>query len=83
MTPDEQRRFYEMLESVALAQAMEMLIKQTEQTRSDDPAHMAMLTFFRSLLTKYRRKTGVLRLSKDAYGQIELIDETLRTFNKN
>jgi len=83
MTPDEQRRFYEMLESVALAQAMLLLIQQTEQNPSDDPAHEAMLTFFRSLVTKYRRKVGTVRLSRDDYGQIQIHDETLKTFYTN
>jgi hypothetical protein len=83
MTDQEQKKFYETLEAVAVAQGLQLLIQQTEQTPSDDPAHMAMLTFFRSLLTKYRRKVGTVRLKKDDYGQVELIDDTLRTFNKN
>jgi hypothetical protein len=83
MTPEEQKRFYEMLESVAIAQAMELLLRQTEQNRSDDPAHMAMITFFRSLLTKYRRKVGTVRLSKDSYGMIQIHDETLKKFYTN
>ena len=83
MNEREQKRFYETLESVAIAQGLEMLLRQTEQNRSDDPAHMAMITFFRSLLTKYRRKVGTVRLIKDDYNQIKIVDETLRTFNKN
>ena len=83
MNEAETKRFYDTLEAVAIAQAMELLLRQTEQTRSDDPAHMAMITFFRSLLTKYRRKVGTVRLSKDSYGMIQIHDDTLKTFNNN
>ena len=83
MTPEEQKKFYEMLESVALAQALALLIKQTEASGPGDEGHEAMLIFFRRLLTKYRKKVGTVRISKDSYGMIQIHDETLRTFNKN
>ena len=84
MTPEEEtKKFYEKLESIAIAQGLEMLLRQTEQNRNDDPAHMAMIVFFRSLLTKYRRKVGTVRLEKDDFGKVELIDDSLKTFYKN
>jgi len=83
MTPEEQKRFYEMLESVAIAQAMQLLIQQTEQNPSDDPGHQAMLVFFRSIYAKYRRKASAVRIKKDDFGQVQVIDDTLRQYGTN
>ena len=83
MNEREQKRFYETLESVAIAQGLAMLLRQAEDSGPGDEAHQAMIEFFRSLLAKYKRRTGTLRLKTDAYGQVQIIDNELRTFNKN
>ena len=83
MNDEERNKFYETLESVAICQAMEMLIKAAEGSQNDDPAHMAMIAFFRSLLTKHRRRAGSVRIKTDDYGTVKIIDNELRTFNNN
>jgi len=83
MTEDETRKLAETLEAIAIAEAMELLIRHTEENGPGDERQIAMLMFFRSLLSKYRRKTRNVKIQSDAYGDVQIIDETLRRFNKN
>ena len=83
MTEDETRKLAETLESVALCEGLELLIRHTEENSHGDMRTAAMLIFFRSLLNKYKRRTRNVRIKTDAYGDVQIIDETLRRFNKN
>jgi len=83
MNEEETKKFSERLESIAICQALQLLIQQTEDSGPGDEAHEAMLTFFKSLHAKYRRKVGTVRLEKDSYGMIQIHDETLKTFYTN
>lgn len=76
-------RIFEALENILICQALELIIEQAENSGIDTPEHTAMLTFFESVLAKYRRKSGQVRLKVDRNNQIKIIDETLRNFNNN
>jgi len=54
-----------------------------EKADTSDPAARAMITFFRSVLRKYEKKTTGYRINFDDLDNLEIIDETLRKFNKN
>ena len=83
MNENDAQRLAETLEAIAIAEAMELLIRHTEDNGHGDERQIAMLMFFRSLLSKYRRKTRNVKIQSDAYGDVQIIDETLRRFNKN
>jgi len=83
MNENDAQRLAETLEAIAIAEAMELLIRHTEENGPSDERQIAMLMFFRSLLSKYRRKTRNVKIQSDAYGDVQIIDETLRRFNKN
>jgi len=83
MTEDETRKLAETLESIAIAEAMELLIRHTEDNGHGDMRTAAMLLFFRSLLNKYRRRTRNVKIQSDAYGEVKVIDNELRRFNTN
>ena len=83
MTEDETRKLAETLESVALCEGLELLIRHTEENSHGDMRTAAMLIFFRSLLNKYKRRTRNIKIQSDAYGDVKVIDNELRKFNKN
>ena len=83
MTEDETRKLAETLESVALCEGLELLIRHTEENSHGDMRTAAMLIFFRSLLNKYRRRTRNVKIQSDAYGEVKVIDNELRRFNTN
>jgi len=83
MTEDETRKLAETLESVALCEGLELLIRHTEDNGHGDMRTAAMLLFFRSLLNKYRRRTRNVRIKTDAYGDVQIVDEQLRRFFDN
>jgi len=83
MTEDETRKLAETLESIAIAEAMELLIQRTEGNSPGDMRTAAMLIFFRSLLNKYRRRTRNVKIQSDAYGDVKVIDNELKRFNNN
>ena len=83
MTEDETRKLAETLESVALCEGLELLIRHTEENSHGDMRTAAMLIFFRSLLNKYRRRTRNVRIKTDAYGDVQIVDEQLRRFFDN
>ena len=83
MNEDETRKLAETLESIAIAEAMELLIRHTEDNGHGDERQIAMLMFFRSLLSKYRRKTRNVKIQSDAYGDVQIVDESLRKFFDN
>ena len=83
MTEDETRKLAETLESVALCEGLELLIRHTEENSHGDMRTAAMLIFFRSLLNKYKRQTRNVRIKTDAYGDVQIVDEQLRRFFDN
>ena len=83
MTEDETRKLAETLESVALCEGLELLIRHTEDNGHGDMRTAAMLIFFRSLLNKYKRRTRNVRIKTDAYGDVQIVDEQLRRFFDN
>jgi len=83
MNEEETRKLAETLESIAIAEAMELLIRHTEDNGHGDMRTAAMLLFFRSLLNKYRRRTRNVRIKTDAYGDVQIVDEQLRRFFDN
>jgi len=83
MTEDETRKLAETLESVALCEGLELLIRHTEENSHGDMRTAAMLIFFRSLLNKYKRRTRNVRIKTDAYGDVQIVDEQLRRFFDN
>ena len=83
MTEDETRKLAETLESVALCEGLELLIRHTEDNGHGDMRTAAMLLFFRSLLNKYRRRTRNVKIQSDAYGDVKVIDNELKRFNNN
>ncbi len=83
MNEDETRKLAETLEAIAIAEAMELLIRHTEENSTGDERQIAMLMFFRSLLNKYRRRTRNVKIQSDAYGEVKVIDNELRRFNTN
>jgi hypothetical protein len=83
MTEDETRKLAETLESVALCEGLELLIRHTEENSHGDMRTAAMLLFFRSLLNKYRRRTRNVKIQSDAYGDVKVIDNELKRFNNN
>ena len=83
MNEDETRKLAETLEAIAIAEAMELLIRHTEDNGHGDERQIAMLMFFRSLLSKYRRKTRNVKIQSDAYGDVKVIDNELKRFNNN
>ena len=83
MNENDAQRLAETLEAIAIAEAMELLIRHTEDNGHGDERQIAMLMFFRSLLSKYRRKTRNVKIQSDAYGDVKVIDNELRKFNKN
>jgi len=83
MNEEETRKLAETLESIAIAEAMELLIRHTEENSHGDMRTAAMLIFFRSLLNKYKRRTRNVRIKTDAYGDVQIVDEQLRRFFDN
>jgi len=83
MNEAEARRLAELLEAIALSEALELLITKTEGNGPGDERQIAMLMFFRSLLSKYRRKTRNVKIQSDAYGDVQIVDESLRKFFDN
>jgi len=83
MNEEETRKLAETLESIAIAEAMELLIRHTEENSHGDMRTAAMLIFFRSLLSKYRRRTRNVRIKTDAYGDVQIINDELKKFNTN
>ena len=83
MNEDETRKLAETLESVALCEGLELLIRHTEENGHGDMRTAAMLLFFRSLLNKYRRRTRNVKIQSDAYGDVKVIDNELKRFNNN
>lgn len=83
MNENETRKLAETLESIAIAEAMELLIRHTEENSHGDMRTAAMLIFFRSLLNKYKRRTRNVRIKTDAYGDVQIVDEQLRRFFDN
>jgi len=83
MNEEETRKLAETLESIAIAEAMELLIRHTEENGLGDERQVAMLLFFRSLLNKYRRRTRNVKITADRYGEVKVIDNELRNFQKN
>jgi len=83
MTEDETRKLAETLEAIAIAEAMELLIRHTEENGPGDERQVAMLLFFRSLLNKYRRRTRNVKITADRYGEVKVIDNELKRFNNN
>ncbi len=83
MNEEETRKLAETLESIAIAEAMELLIRHTEENGPGDERQVAMLLFFRSLLNKYRRRTRNVKITADRYGEVKVIDNELRNFQKN
>lgn len=83
MTEDETRKLAETLEAIALCEGLELLIRHTEENSHGDMRTAAMLIFFRSLLNKYKRRTRNIKIQSDAYGDVKVIDNELRKFNKN
>ena len=83
MTEDETRKLAETLESVALCEGLELLIRHTEENSHGDMRTAAMLIFFRSLLNKYKRRTRNVRIKTDAYGDVQIINDELKKFNTN
>ena len=83
MNEDETRKLAETLEAIAIAEAMELLIRHTEENSHGDMRTAAMLIFFRSLLSKYRRRTRNVRIKTDAYGDVQIINDELKKFNTN
>jgi len=83
MTEDETRKLAETLEAIALSEGLELLIQHTEENSHGDMRTAAMLIFFRSLLSKYRRRTRNVRIKTDAYGDVQIVDEQLRRFFDN
>ena len=83
MNEEETRKLAETLESIAIAEAMELLIRHTEENSHGDMRTAAMLIFFRSLLNKYKRQTRNVRIKTDAYGDVQIVDEQLRRFFDN
>ena len=83
MNENDAQRLAETLEAIAIAEAMELLIRHTEDNGHGDMRTAAMLIFFRSLLNKYKRRTRNIKIQSDAYGDVKVIDNELRKFNKN
>ena len=83
MNEDETRKLAETLESVALCEGLELLIRHTEDNGHGDMRTAAMLLFFRSLLNKYKRRTRNIKIQSDAYGDVQIVDEQLRRFFDN
>jgi len=83
MNENDAQRLAETLEAIAIAEAMELLIRHTEDNGHGDERQIAMLMFFRSLLSKYRRKTRNVKIQSDAYGDVQIVDESLRKFFDN
>jgi len=83
MNENDAQRLAETLEAIAIAEAMELLIRHTEDNGHGDERQIAMLMFFRSLLSKYRRKTRNVKIQSDAYGDVQIVDEQLRRFFDN
>jgi len=83
MNENDAQRLAETLEAIAIAEAMELLIRHTEDNGHGDERQIAMLMFFRSLLSKYRRKTRNVKIQSDAYGDVQIINDELKKFNTN
>ncbi len=83
MNENDARRLAELLEAIALSEALELLVAKTEDISPGDERQIAMLIFFRSLLNKYKRQTRNVRIKTDAYGDVQIVDEQLRRFFDN
>lgn len=83
MNENDARRLAELLENLAITEAIELLLKQAEAGQSEEPSHLAMIVFLRSLHAKYRRKTAGTKIRRNGLNDIEVVDETLRRFFDN
>jgi len=83
MNEAEAQKLAQLLEDLAITEALALLLKQAEEGQSDDPSHLAMVVFLRSLHAKYRRKTAGTKIRRNGLNDIEVVDETLRRFFYN
>jgi hypothetical protein len=83
MNEDDKIKLSELFEALSIVEGMRLLLGRMEKADTSDPAARAMITFFRSVLRKYEKKTTGYRINFDDLDNLEIIDETLRKFNKN
>ena len=83
MNEAEAQKLAQLLEDLAITEALALLLKQAEEGQSDDPSHLAMVVFLRSLHAKYRRKTAGTKIRRNDFGDVQIVDESLRKFFDN